>query len=575
MSDLDQYTLVTLQTNSGKYVSVRDGVPAHLVADADEAGERETFKMIKRGEFRVALLAFNAKYVVNLYDGTTPLEASGDSQSMAEVFIINPVEGDQASLQAFAGKFVAQAAEPDKPLHADQVELTGTAVFTIGYPGDAPVIQMGGAPDDRSPTPRAAPQPRAAQAQTGSGAGNVFTVSFCGTACTRDEGEVARAGSDPAIYAPATGYIPVRIHKEITGSLQAVSPSITVRGVGVNDWAGATTSEPLVLDGPLSGDRSLVDYSRPYSGGNQYSLAEQAAGWSMPALALHGANLAALSGASTINLIGHSRGAVEAIMAAWFLYAYGSTAVKNTPVNIFAIDPVPGPGDWYSIITQLAPNVARYVGVYAWDMAGLGSDHLLQPVVPRPNGRMTGGPNDVDIPSYWYWPWNPWKYCAYNSQRQDPLKPSQNRQPTDYELFACRGRHSTVAGNTTSDGAYDPADASDEVRPVPELVYRMARGYLTDWGVTFPQHSAVTDTALTLRRRLNTDHSLFDAMGGGATRTSMLPDRPYVRRITSIMGSNPFNTYFMDNVVGDPPYTMAYPVTNQREDAGWVRWTLL
>jgi hypothetical protein len=41
------------------------------------------------------------------------------------------------------------------------------------------------------------------------------------------------------------------------------------------------------------------------------------------------------------------------------------------------------------------------------------------------------------------------------------------------------------------------------------------------------------------------------------------------------MGPNPYNTYFMDDVVGDPPYTMAYPVTNERKDAGWVRWTFL
>jgi hypothetical protein len=203
------------------------------------------------------------------------------------------------------------------------------------------------------------------------------------------------------------------------------------------------------------------------------------------------------------------------------------------------------------------------------------ADMPFQAVVPRPNGYMTGKPNDVDIPSYWYWPWNPWKYLAYESQKQDPLKPANDAQPTNYELFACRGRHSTVAGNATSNAEYNPKDVSDEVKPVPKLIYRMARGYLTKWGVSFPHDSAVTDTALALRRKFNTDHRLFDAMGGGATRTSSLPDRPYVRRVSSIMGSNPFNNYFMDNVVGDPSYTMAYPVTNERKDAGWVMWKFL
>lgn len=402
----------------------------------------------------------------------------------------------------------------------------------------------------------------------------VFTVCLSGTACTRDEGEVSREASDMRIYDPLTGYIPVRIHTEISGGLRATSPSVSVRGVGENDWANNVDSEPLVFDGPLEADESLLNYCAKYSGGNQFSKVDQLDGWPLPALALHAANLAARSGARTINLVGHSRGAVSAIMAAWFLYAYGSQDIRRIPVNIFAIDPVPGPGRWYSIITQLAPNVRHYVGVYAWDMC-LPTDKPFQAVVPRPNGRMTESENEVEIPAYPYWPWNRWKHLAYESQKQDPLRPAEDPQPINYELFACRGRHGTVAGNATADGAYDPRNVSEEVKSVPELVYRMARGYLTSWGVAFPQPSAVVDTALTLRRRLNTDHRLFDAMGGGATRTSMLPDRPYVRRLSSIMGPNPYNTYFMDDVVGDPPYTMAYPVTNERKDAGWVRWTFL
>src|ERR1700759_1752655 len=76
----------------------------------------------------------------------------------------------------------------------------------------------------------------------------VFTVAFCGTACTRDEGEASRSGSDMRIYSPDTGYVPVRIHKEISGDLRAARPSVTVRGVGENDWAvPRDTSEPLVL----------------------------------------------------------------------------------------------------------------------------------------------------------------------------------------------------------------------------------------------------------------------------------------------------------------------------------------
>jgi hypothetical protein len=368
----------------------------------------------------------------------------------------------------------------------------------------------------------------------------------------------------------------VRIHKEISGDLRATHPSVSVRGVGENDWSAPRhDSEPLVFNGPLVADETLLSYVKSYSGGDQLSMVTQLDGWSAPALALHGANLAAASGARQFNFVGHSRGAVAGIMAAWFLYAYGSDQVRQIPVHIFAIDPVPGTGEWYSILTQLPPNVVHYVGVYAWDQCVQPADKPFSALVPRPNGLMMGTDNHIKLTDYWWWPWDRWKALADDSQKQDPLKPANSPQPTSYELFACRGRHSTGAGNATANGAYDPNNVSDEVKSVPQLVYRMARAYLTQWGVQFPVKSAVDKSAIALRKDVNLNHRLFDAMGGGATRTSVLPDRRYVRRVSSIYGRNPFNTYFMDDVVGDPPYTMAYPVSEDRKDAGWVKWKFL
>jgi hypothetical protein len=253
-------------------------------------------------------------------------------------------------------------------------------------------------------------------------------------------------------------------------------------------------------------------------------------------LALHTANLAVASGAANINLIGHSRGAVQAIMAAWFIYAYGS---RDLTVNIFAIDPVPGTGEWYGILTQLAPNVRNYVGIYSWDMGLQPADKPFMALVPRPNMKMLGlsdGKETVKLGSTW-------DALADNYQQVDPLEPGPALQPQGYELFACRGRHSTVAGNSTADSGYNPDDVSDSA---PEL-----------------------------RRRIHTDPFRFDAMGGGATRTSTLAYRPYVRRLSSISGRNPFNSYYMDNVVGDPPYRLAYPVTSERSDSGRVAWKFL
>lgn len=401
-----------------------------------------------------------------------------------------------------------------------------------------------------------------------------YTVCFSGTACTRDEGEVTRPDSDTRIYSAKTGYIPVRIHKEISGALNATSPSVSVRGVGENDWAQPRdNSEPLRFNGPLDAPSDLLKYVKNYSGGNQKSRASQIDGWAATALALHGANLAAASGAQQYNFIGHSRGAVECIIAAWFIYAYGP---KNIPINMFVIDPVPGPGTWYGILTQLPPNVSHYVGVYAWDQCVQPADKPYMALVPRPNGPMTGQSPDISLGgSWWEWWQDSWKVLADNSQLADPLAPSSAAQPVGYELYACRGRHSTVAGNTTEDGLYSPDAVSDIVAPVPELIYKMARGYLTKWGTNFAVKSGVEEDTLSLRKRINTDHAAFDAMGGGATRTSALPDRPYVRRVSSISGVNPFNSYYMDDVVGDPPYKMAYPVTSERKNAGWVKWKFL
>ncbi len=58
---------------------------------------------------------------------------------------------------------------------------------------------------------------------------SAITISFCGTSCSRDEGEVSRKDSDKNIYLPSTGYIPVRIIKELNGFGKSV------RGCGEND----------------------------------------------------------------------------------------------------------------------------------------------------------------------------------------------------------------------------------------------------------------------------------------------------------------------------------------------------
>lgn len=115
-------------------------------------------------------------------------------------------------------------------------------------------------------------------------------------------------------------------------------------------------------------------------------------------------------------------------------------------------------------------------------------------------------------------------------------------------------------------------------------MYQLARAYLADWGTQFQADSGVEDSVIALRRRIHTDHALFDAMGGGSSRTRVVEKsflsmggyvRPDVRRISSIAGINPLNAYYLEDVVGDPPYELSYPVSSLREGAGWVKWMFL
>lgn len=559
---------------NGKYLTP-SGTGSVLHADSDSIGPDQQFQMIldlTDSDRIVALKAFNGKYVSsqfmsNQQDDAMLLAANSDTINTTEYFRIDD----------WGDRNVAIFAPNQRYIILMQADATFKAIGDEASASRFKIVKLDS---------KGVPVPDAAQVIIVSPASNpsalsardavpldVLTVCFCGTACTRDEGEISREGSPMEIYAPATGYIPVRIHREISGDLHATTPSVTIRGVGQNDWTGNDIGETLISAGPLNAPPSLLRYIDSYLSGNQNSMMVQVNGWSAPALALHAANVCAASGKKQYNFIGHSRGAVEAIMAAWFLYAYGSDDVKNIPVNIFAIDPVPGVGEWYGIFTQLPPNVVNYVGIYSWDMCYQPNDAPFMPVVPRPNGLMSGKDNKPAI--YQSWWKNEWKYIADTTTLTDPLMASSDRQPSGYELYACRGRHSTLAGNYTAKAVYEADDTSQNTLPVPELIYKMARAYLTRWGTTFAVASAVQGRVLALRQAININHRDFDLMGGGETRTSALALRPYVRRVSSISGMNPYDSYYFDNVAGNPPYKMAYPVTSERQDAGWVNWKFL
>lgn len=76
-----------------------------------------------------------------------------------------------------------------------------------------------------------------------------------------------------------------------------------------------------------------------------------------------------------INAIGWSRGAVTTHMFANALAL--DPVLKNVPVNIIAVDPVPGTGNFQHSRTSISSNVRSYLGFYARDERSLGFAAVL------------------------------------------------------------------------------------------------------------------------------------------------------------------------------------------------------
>ncbi|WP_158156109.1 hypothetical protein [Pseudomonas sp.] len=133
-----------------------------------------------------------------------------------------------------------------------------------------------------------------------------------------------------------------------------------------------------------------------------------------------------------VNIVGWSRGAVSCHMLANAMLA--DPALKHIPVNIFAVDPVPGPLNFQPERVTLGPNVREYVGFFARDERSKG----FACVVPHTDGS------------------------------------------TKTSVFPLPGRHATLVGNAALDGVAGP-----KVLAEPGMVVRhLAETCLRRWGVS-------------------------------------------------------------------------------------------
>lgn len=392
---------------------------------------------------------------------------------------------------------------------------------------------------------------------------STFTLCFCGTDCYLDEGFVNRAdsgGTDPAVYGQA-GYIPAKIYQDLNAPYHsalvpgpgkpymdfksqlwvpptALAPSAlidTALGLSMWDLAGHAAAKVVGSESVGRAEKCLMNFrddsvrrlinqvkttvgaelgpnSRKPPSHNRYQ-------WNTDKLKQLLATVYNKRGViDTINLIGHSRGGVNAIICSHEL----ATLFPNARVNIFAIDPVPGAGTLSKEMMSLGPTVVNYVGVYAIDEVSNG----FNGVVPR---RLIDG-----------------KYI-------DPLAtgPGNRLNIPGYYLIYSPGRHGTVAGNQTLNGTADKTKTSGVIAYVGHLVDRLARACLKRWGS--PIEPLNTGTPQSLKAGAANHPELYRKMRETTYTGPILPGYLTERGITSTSGSNPRAWCYLEDAIGKAP----------------------
>lgn len=149
---------------------------------------------------------------------------------------------------------------------------------------------------------------------------------------------------------------------------------------------------------------------------------------------------------SQVNLVGWSRGGITCHMMANAML--NDPELKNIPVNIFAIDPVTGPGNLQKVRTELGKNVHNYYAVYATNELSSGFT---------------------------------------------PTIPSTGKGGCRNELIPMPGRHATVVGNASATGGNAvPGRRADYPQPG-TMVRHLVEKQLTEWGTQLSNRLNLTD----------------------------------------------------------------------------------
>lgn len=147
-----------------------------------------------------------------------------------------------------------------------------------------------------------------------------------------------------------------------------------------------------------------------------------------------------------VNLVGWSRGGISCHMLANAMY--GDPALRHIPVNIFAVDPVPGPLNFQPEKVTLGKNVRHYVGFYARDERSKGFSCVIPQAQPG----------------------------------------------TRVSIYPMAGRHATLVGNASLTGASGPGALTEAGM----LVRHYAEICLNRWGVSLNKKLNLTPAQILL-----------------------------------------------------------------------------
>jgi hypothetical protein len=120
---------IAIISNNGQYVSVDE--ENKLVANNDIIGEKEIFKLIKVAHNKIALLAYNKKFVCAGQGGGDELIANREVIGSWETFTIFPLGNGKVTMRVYNGKYIGINNDEERMLISDKDGVVLSGIFRI------------------------------------------------------------------------------------------------------------------------------------------------------------------------------------------------------------------------------------------------------------------------------------------------------------------------------------------------------------------------------------------------------------------------------------------------------------